>query len=221
MLNIGFALISHLGLLPRFLNDFANKFPKLNFVVSEINTNTIKELILKRELDIGIVAIPLEDMQIKETPLYNEPFVLYDCQSSVSRKNIVIENLNFDRFWLMEEGHCLRTQVERICDFDTCKNQLNINFDFKAGSIDSLIRFVKMNEGMTMLPYLATLDFSEEEKKRLSFFKKPIPVRTIGLVTHNHFVKKQILERLKLEIQEKINPLLNPSKKEEKIIFPL
>jgi LysR family hydrogen peroxide-inducible transcriptional activator len=73
---------------------------------------------------------------------------------------------------------------------------------------------------MTLLPYLATLDFSEAEKEKLSYFKAPIPVRTIGLVVHRHFVKKQILELLQSEIQEKVPPLLNSLKSKEKIYAP-
>jgi LysR family hydrogen peroxide-inducible transcriptional activator len=207
-------------LLPIFLNDFASKFPKLTFEVSEINTATIKDLILKRELDIGIVAIPLEEKDFTEIPLYNEAFVLYDYESNPKKNSVSINNLDFNRFWLLEEGHCLRTQVEKICEFDSCKNKEGINFEFKAGSIDSLTRFVKKNKGMTLLPYLATLDFSEAEKEKLSYFKAPIPVRTIGLVVHRHFVKKQILELLQSEIQEKVPPLLNSLKSKEKIYAP-
>ena len=208
-------------LLPQFLNDFAVKFPKLSFEVSEINTSTIKNLILKRELDIGIVAIPLEEDSFDEINLYNEAFVLYDCQSEQVPDSVSLDSMNFDRFWLLEEGHCLRTQVEKICDLEACKNPDNVNFEFKVGSIDSLIRFVKVNKGKTLLPYLATLEFSEEEREKLSFFQSPVPVRTIGLVVHKHFVKKQILALLQQEIQEKIVPLLQANTAKEKVYSPL
>ena len=207
-------------ILPEFLNDFAKKIPKVSISVSEMTTNTITELLAKRELDVGILAIPLETEDLLEIPLYNEPFVLYDCSKENIAKYSNIENIDLNKFWLLEEGHCLHTQVKSICDFESCHNKESINFDFRAGSIDSLIRFVKINKGLTMLPYLASLDFTTKEYKKITYLESPVPVRTIGLAVHKNFVKKQILDLMKSEIQDKILPLLN-SAKEERVISPL
>jgi len=207
-------------ILPVFLNDFAKKFPNITFSVSEMNTDTISKLLKKRELDIGILAIPLNDDTFNELQLYNEPFVLYDCSKKKLRKFVNMEHLDFDKFWILEEGHCLQTQVRSICDLDNCKNNENINIDFRAGSIDSLIRFVKTNKGITMLPYLATLDFSQKENNKIAYFRSPVPVRTIGIVVHKHFVKKRILELMKNEIKKKILPLLKSSR-DEIVVSPL
>jgi len=208
-------------ILPHFLEDFTGKFPKMDFEISEITTAVIIDSLIKRELDVGIVSIPLEQSDLLEIPLYNETFVLYDCQSKNGRK-LQIEDIDHERLWLLEEGHCLRTQVQKICDFDQDTVRVNSNFKYKSGTIDSLMRFVKMNKGITFLPYLATLEFNKEDQKKINNFEAPIPVRTIGLIYHKHFVKKQVLEELKLNIQNKIIPLLkknNPLK--EKILNPI
>lgn len=197
-------------ILPEFLNDFAKKFPKITISVSEMTTQTIIELILRRELDIGILAIPLNIRELKEFPLYNEPFVLYDCSKKRTKKYANIDDIDINKFWLLEEGHCLSTQVKNICDINNSTHRENVNFDFKAGSIDSLIRFVKVNKGLTILPYLASLEFSQQEYKKVTQFRPPVPVRTIGLAVHNHFVKEKILNLLKSEIKDKILPLLKP-----------
>ncbi|MDN5202807.1 LysR substrate-binding domain-containing protein [Fulvivirgaceae bacterium BMA10] len=213
-LNIGIIPTVAPYVLPEFLNDFAEKFPNISFSVSEMTTNTITDLLLKRELDVGILAIPINLTDLVEIPLYNEPFVLYDCTEEAAESFVKMENIDFNKFWLLEESHCLNTQVKSICDLDNCKNQEGINFDFRAGSIDSLIRFVKINKGLTMLPFLASLDFTPREHKKVKYFQSPVPVRAIGLVVHKHFVKKQLLKLLQLEIQGKIVPLLNSSPNE-------
>jgi LysR family hydrogen peroxide-inducible transcriptional activator len=104
----------------------------------------------------------------------------------------------------MEEGHCMRTQVLQLCDVDKSTHS-TLNFEYKAGSIDSLLRFVKSNKATTLLPYLATIDFSENEQLHLSKFSSPIPYRTIGIVVHRHFVKNKLLKVIQNEIIEKIN----------------
>ncbi|UOB19442.1 hydrogen peroxide-inducible genes activator [Abyssalbus ytuae] len=207
-------------ILPEFLNDFARKFPKITFTISEKTTNNITDALLKRELDIGIMATPAGVPDLYELPLYNEPFVLYDCSKREMKEYVNVDSIDFNKFWLLEEGHCLHTQVKKICDYDTSRNNENINFNFKAGSVDSLIRFVKINKGLTMLPYLASLDLTPAEYKKITHFQSPVPVRTIGLVVHKHFVKKQILSLLQLEIQDKILPLLNANQ-EEVVVSPL
>jgi len=200
--------------LPEFLNDFTKNFPNINFIVSEMTTDLIVNLLERRELDIGILAIPLKRDLLQELPLYNESFFLFDCREGVKvRKRGNLEKIDFEKFWLLEEGHCFHTQVKRICDFNIDKAKEGINFDFKAGSIESLIRFVKKNKGITMLPYLSSLTFTEEEQQKITLFKPPVPVRTIGLITHKHFVKKNILSLLHIEIRNKIVPLLKTKRK--------
>lgn len=205
--------------LPRFLGDFVKNYPKMHFSVSELTTDNIVEQIKSRALDIGIAALPLGDDSLIEYPIYNESFVLYDCFSNRPSSSVKIEDINYDKFWLLEEGHCLSNQVIKICDIRN-KNA-PVNLDFRAGTIDTLIRFVKQNHGITLLPCLATTDFSEEDCQRLSHFKGSVPVRSIGIVTHKHFVKKQVLSLLTEKIRENIVPLLRLSSQENQIITPL
>jgi len=200
-------------ILPEFLNDFANKFPKVNFTVSEMTTEVIIELLLKREIDIGILALPIEHEMLDEIHLYNEPFFLFDCRKGIkTNKKVNLNSIDFKKFWLLEEGHCLHTQVANICDLKSQVKKENINFDFKTGSIESLTRFVQNNNGITMLPYLSSLSFNAAAKKKVIPFKSPVPVRSIGLLVHKHFVKKKILNLLSDEIQHKIVPLLKNNK---------
>jgi len=200
-------------LLPPFLSDFAEKYPQLHIEVREMTTDAIQRNLHTRNLDLGIVALPLEDEKLREIPLYNEPFMLYDCFSKEQNNTVAsIKGLDYAHLCLLEEGHCLRVQVEKICELSAKKPKVALNFDFKAGSIDSLIRFTKMNKGM--LPYLATLDFSDSDVGKLSHFTSPVPVRTIGLVVHKHFVKKRLLTELQLMIKERINPMLSNAGKE-------
>ena len=207
-------------LLPVFLQDFALKFPKLHTTVKEETTAEIIRQLKSRELDIGIISIPVQDNEITEIKLYDEPFLLYDVGKK-SQKNISIKKLDMDNLWLMEEGHCMRTQVLEICDLDKKITRLQANFEFKAGSIDSLIRFVKANKAKTLLPLLSTYGFSEKDKKHLRNFETPVPLRTIGLAVHQNFAKKKVLSLLKQEIIEKTKPLLPARKTIGKIISPV
>ena len=205
-------------LLPLFLNEFANKHPKLIIEVKEITTKEIIKQLKSRDLDIGIASIPLVDNTLIEIPLYNEHFLWFDESNNKIQNKKNLNQLNLENFWLLEEGHCMRTQILSVCDLDKSNSSLNIKF--KAGSIDSLLRFVKSNNGKTLLPYLATLNFSNEERKKLTTFQAPIPTRSIGILVHQHFVKNNLLELLKSKIIKKVKPLLPEEGIETQILKP-
>ncbi len=194
-------------LLPLFLQDFAAKFPELVIKVKEQTTGEIIRQIKSRELDIGIISIPVKDKDIVELKLYDEPFVFYDAKTKKASEK-AISKIDMSNLCLLEEGHCMRTQIIKLCEIHNKDFTSKLNFEYKAGSIDSLLRFVKANSATTLLPYLSVVDLSEEEKSRISNFKAPAPYRTIGLVTHRHFVKKKILDMLQNEIVSKTKPFL-------------
>ncbi len=187
-------------LLPLFLLEFVRAFPEVRFSIEEKNTAEIQEELKRRRLDIGIVAIPLEDPDLVELSLYSEPLLLFDCHSGKGRRRKEVGELDYSRLILLEDEHCLRSQVEQICDLSKRQWPLASNFEYKAGSIDGLIRFTKSYQGITILPKMAALSMSEEDKACLFSFKPPVPVRSIGLVVHKHFVKKRLLEELQKSI---------------------
>lgn len=204
-------------LLPLFLIEFAQKFPNINIVIQEINTKNIQKELKKRDLDIGIVAVPLNDKDVLEFSLFDEPFVLFNS----SDKQHKINNLNdidFSKLLLLEEGHCLRTQVEQIFRLNKLNKKNNLNFEFRAGSIESLVRFTKANKGITLLPYLATIDLKEREM--LQEIETSVPMRSVGLVTHKNFVKIGLLKEIQAIIKRKVKPLI-PEFNEKYIVSPL
>jgi LysR family hydrogen peroxide-inducible transcriptional activator len=144
---------------------------------------------------LGILSTPLLDDDIEEHHLYDEPFVMFDTTGNY-RAQLKVEEIALDDLWLMEEGHCMRTQIVRLCELKKSKLNKAINFEFRAGSIDSLLRIVKANHSATLIPYLATLDFSENDKMYIKEIIEPVPQRSIGLVTHRYFVKKKLITLL-------------------------
>jgi LysR family hydrogen peroxide-inducible transcriptional activator len=219
-LRIGIIPTTAPDLLPLFLSKFASDFPKIKMIVQELTTLEIQKALKNRMLDVGILAIPLEDDELVELNLYSEPFLFYDCSTEKIKSTIAIQELDYSKLWLLEEGHCLRTQVQNICELSDKSQEKHVNIEFKAGSLDSLLRFTKASKGVTILPYLASLALSKSDQKKLIPFKFPTPVRSIGLVTHKHFVKKQLLNQLQAIIQQVILPLI-PKNHSTKQVNPL
>jgi LysR family hydrogen peroxide-inducible transcriptional activator len=198
-------------LLPLFIQDFARALPNLEISVKEETTDEIIRKLKSREIDIGLVSIPLHDKELVEITLFREPFLFYSGSDQVPDR-ISVKGLNADNLCLMEEGHCMRTQVLEICNHSNKRSKHTLNFEYKAGSIDSLIRFTQKTQLSTLLPLLATLDFNAQQRKRLVQFSHPVPQRLIGLVVHRHFAKKKLLSLLAETIQRQIAPIISIKK---------
>ncbi len=188
-------------LLPFFLPAFMKKYPGLKLKITELNTNQICEHLRRNLLDVGILATPLHEDGIKEDVLFYEELMVYDYAPKSKNANYRPSATEIDpnRLWLLEDGHCLKTQVLNLCDLRN-KTIGKVNLEYAAGSVESLIRIVEMNGGVTILPELAVLYLSPARKKHLMHFKAPVPVREISLVTHRHNIMKPVLAKLKEEI---------------------
>ncbi len=207
-------------LLPLFLGKFTQAFPKLKLILSEITTSEIIAGLKTRTLDIGLLATPLGEDDLLEHKLFDEPFLIYDCSSHKRKKALTPEELDYKKLWLMEEGHCLSTQVKRICDLSHQKANRPLSIEFKAASVESLLHFTKANAGLTIIPYLASLTLTREDQDRLIPFANPVPMRRISLVTHQYFVKRKLVQELQKMIEACVLPIF-PKVPQTKVIKPL
>lgn len=211
-LNVGVIPTVAPFLLPLFLGDFLRAFPDLHLRVSEVVTRRIIDALHARSMDVGIVSTPLKQSELVEVPLYDEPFVVYDGARQEGARQLApmaTRDLDKGRLWLLEEGHCLRTQALQLCGAENQGGRTQLhNLEYQSGTIDTLKRFVRKNQGMTLLPFLASLDMHEHERRMIRPFAAPIPARQISLVHHKHFVKQKVLEELTSHIRKAVRPLM-------------
>ena len=104
-------------LLPKVLGNFLIKYPKVNLNITELHTDVIINQLKLAILDCGILATPLLQTTLVETPLYYENFVSYVSKISplFKKKALIASDLVDDQLWLLNEGHCLRNQILNIC----------------------------------------------------------------------------------------------------------
>lgn len=186
-------------LLPRVVRNFNASYPNVQLQIWEYTSEEIVEKLKLGLLDCGILATPVEDRSIKETPLFYETFVLYVSKTSalLSKTSIVPQDISPEDVWLLNEGNCMRNQVLNICQFKTGSEK---RFQYNTGSVDSLRRMVDMNNGITILPELAISDFSTFQLEQIRHFESPQPSREISLITHRNFLKQNLILSLKKEI---------------------
>jgi len=203
-------------LLPLFINTFLKKYPRVTVKVSEMTTETIIEKLQKHDLDAGILSTPLHIPSLKEKTLFYEEFVVYASSKEkiLKKKYVLADDIDINRLCLLEEGHCLRSQVLNLCELRDKEKELH-QLDFVTGSIETLRKIVDANQGITILPMLALNDLSSKQKNNVRYFKKPVPVREIGLVTYRHFVKEKLIESVINEILSAVPVQMKSTSKKE------
>ncbi|MGC1632388.1 MAG: LysR substrate-binding domain-containing protein, partial [Gelidibacter sp.] len=183
-------------LLPMFLKAFIKKYPKVKLKIEELTTEDIIVRIKDGHLDAAIAATPLESENIKERVLYYEPFVGYipEHHRLYDKKLIEISDLEIDDMLLLEDGHCFRDGIINLCK--AFKNQTDDNFQLESGSIETLIKLSNEGMGMTLLPYLHTLELNDNLKGNLHHFVEPSPAREVSIIYHKSELKMQIIDAL-------------------------
>ena len=160
------------------------------------------------------MVTPLQENGIKEEPLFYEEMMAYVSKSNeVFKKHYVLpKDINPEKLWLLEEGHCFRSQIMNLCELRN-KNEQGMHFEYEAGSLETLRRMVDLYDGITILPELATLDMTAKQQTHLRNFKQPVPVREVSLVTHRTFVKRRLVDVLKHIVLENLPEKIKKNKK--------
>ncbi len=208
-------------LIPLFLPALLKRHKGLKVTISELTTEAIADALMKERIDVGLLATPLGIAGLREEPLFNERFFVYAGKDErIGRKKYVLpSDIEADRLWLLEEGHCLRSQVMNLCELRE-RSAKDTHLHYVSGSIASLLRIVDTQGGLTIVPELAALEMGTKQKARLREFAPPVPVREISTVTYRHAMKDRALQALRESIREAVSDL-KPLKRRQVTVVPI
>ena len=186
-------------LLPPLFKQMREKYPQLNLIIKETITEEIVHELKNNRLDCGLVVTPLQDSSIKEDVLFYEELFVYVSKKNAlyDKKYVLATEINPDQLWLLEEGHCFRSQILNLCEL---RRSADFHFKYETGNIETLKRMVDKSDGITILPELAVMEFTKQEMKLVKQLKEPSPAREVSLVTHRDHLKTKLIKLLKEEI---------------------
>ena len=79
----------------------------------------------------------------------------------IKKTYMLPQDIDPNKLWLLEEGHCFRSQIVNLCELKKASREAS-HVDYEAGSIETLRRMVDMNDGITILPELATFGMTNK-----------------------------------------------------------
>ncbi len=129
-------------LLPSLFQQIREKYPQLNLVIRETITEEVIHELKNDRLDCGIVVTPLKDASIKEDILFYEELFVYVSRKNAlyDKKYVLADDIDPNQLWLLEEGHCFRSQVLNLCEL---QKHSDLHFKYETGNIETLKRMVE------------------------------------------------------------------------------
>jgi LysR family hydrogen peroxide-inducible transcriptional activator len=116
--------------MPYAIKSLSSKFPKLNLIISEGQSNDLIDKVKNGDLDMAILALPYKLQGLIPKKFWVEDFFWItkkdDARSKV--KEIKANELDRSELLLLEEGHCLKDHILSACKMTKQTN----NISFKA-----------------------------------------------------------------------------------------
>jgi LysR family transcriptional regulator, hydrogen peroxide-inducible genes activator len=167
-------------LLPAALPELQRRFPALNLQLRETITETLVHELVTGDLDLILIALPIEHPEVETLRLFDDKFILA-MQATRANKRMRCATpsmLAQERLLLLEEGHCLRDQALSFCRLVTPEARES----FGASSLATIVQMVANGYGVTLLPEMAIANEVQHGNAiHLMRFTGPEPKREIGL----------------------------------------
>ena len=180
------ALISTLSpvLIPGLFKYMGEHHPSINLNIEEMLSDTIKEKLRKAEVDMGVLAGPVEEPGLLEIPLYHERFLAYVSPDNpaYAQESIRSQTLRDQPIWIIRDG------LRQLYPRDVEKGSFTFNRFFEGGRVGILIQVVNDNGGITIIPETQSGFILYSQQHCLRPIVDPVPGRTISLVIRSDFI---------------------------------
>ena len=192
-------------LLPLFIGKFTKRYPEVKIKVIELLSEEIIEQLKKDTIDVGILVTPLHENGIIEAPLYYEEMLLYINRDHpfATKEKIKPEEVASPDLWLLNNGHCFRSQVINLCNYKASPAH-DYHFEYASGSLETIKKLVEIEGGFTLLPELAITDNLDNTKAITKRFDTPTPLREVSFAYSRNYSKRKLVGLLSDEIKNAV-----------------
>lgn len=193
--NVSLGIISTVApyLLPKMFKYLSDYHPDIRLHVEEARVSTLVSKLERGEIDIALMATPVNNSELLEIPVFRERLIAYVSPESPIYNDGVLQtdHLPIDSVWVLREGYCPNRGV-----FPFCNNTSGIHPIYEAGSVETLIKIVDENGGYAIIPELHVPLLRKCQQANVRTLLNPEPSREIAFVIHRNFVRERLLNIL-------------------------
>lgn len=180
-------------LLPKMLKYLSANHPDIELHVEEARVSTLVSQLERGELDIALLATPLNNGDLLEIPVYQERLMAYVSPDEpiYNDPDLQTGRLPVESVWVLREGYCPNRGVFPFCNYRAERQAV-----YEAGSVETLIKIVDENGGYAIIPELHVPLLRKCQQANVRVLTNPEPSREIAFVVHRNFVRERLLNIL-------------------------
>ena len=180
-------------LLPKMLKYLSINHPDIELHVEEARVSTLVSQLERGELDIALLATPLNNGDLLEIPVYQERLMAYVSPDEpiYNDPDLQTGRLPVESVWVLREGYCPNRGVFPFCNYRAERQAV-----YEAGSVETLIKIVDENGGYAIIPELHVPLLRKCQQANVRVLTNPEPSREIAFVVHRNFVRERLLNIL-------------------------
>jgi LysR family hydrogen peroxide-inducible transcriptional activator len=183
-------------LLPQLVPLLHERAPDMPLLLEEDYTHRLIDKLKSAELDVAILALPVDEPGLVAQPVYDEAFrVLVPTGHPWAKLKTVDPGKLLEQPLLMlGRGNCFRDQVLDLC---TRAGEGGPQV-LEGGSLETIRHMVASGVGITVMPATAVDDIGKGDPLlKVRPFIEPTPTRRVGIVWRASFPRHQAIDLLR------------------------
>jgi LysR family transcriptional regulator, hydrogen peroxide-inducible genes activator len=166
-------------LLPPLLKRFVREYPKAEVSIIENLTKYTIRACLEGDIDVGLLALPIDDERLVVEPLFTEELLLTMAADHplAAKRRITMQDISAERFVLLSEAHCLGVQVVSFCKQQSCQPAVSC----QSAQLLTVQELVALGQGISLIPQMA-VDADKSQRRKYRALSGDKPRRTIALI---------------------------------------
>lgn len=191
------------NILTPILKDFLASHTNINLSIKNKTTYELVDLLLKKELDLLIVNLPLEKtsgLEITELKQVQDVFVASEKYAYLKEQSITFEQLKTLPIIANSKGSVTRNHFDYCCK----KNNVSIIPHIEAVRNSLLVDFCILGLGIGFTTYEFIKKEITENNLYVLEVEPNIPPRSIGIVTRNEPKSEMINDLISILKKDKI-----------------
>ena len=188
-------------LMPGLVHKMLHLAPKMPLILSENYTVNLLEQLRSGDIDVAIMALPINEPGLMFMPLYDEDFVVAVPHDHpwAQRTEIHTDEVRSGKLLLLGKGHCLRDQILEACPESAPRKSgvTAIQKTVEGSSLLTIHHMVAQGLGITVLPSSALKETVGDDLIKAIPFEKPAPSRRVIIAWRKSFCRMPAIEAIK------------------------
>ena len=165
--------------LPKNLSSFAKAHPDVSIVVQEDTTRNVIRRCSHGDIDLAILALPIDAQYLETEPLFEEELTLVTPTDHPLARQEEVRLADIEPYPLvmLDEAHCLSDQIASFCRRELVQ-PISVERTSQLATVQEL---VSLGHGLSLVPRMAQqLDHSDTRTYRA--FSGERPTREIAML---------------------------------------